>query len=86
MHFLVAFALNIHLLLKFLLEPKIELTSASAAVCLVSPSLGPPWLGVNAVRARERGEEAFHSNFAADAVVCRLPANERIKRMLKCVA
>ena len=33
MHFLVAFTLKIHLLLKFLLEPQIKLTSTSAAVC-----------------------------------------------------
>ena len=32
MHFLVAFTLKIHLLIEFLLEPQIKLTSASAAV------------------------------------------------------
>ena len=47
MHFLVAFALKIHLLLKFLLEPKIKLTSASAAVwtgnhCILSAYLVGP--------------------------------------------
>ena len=35
MYFLVAFALKIHLLLKFLLETKIKPTSASGAVCTV---------------------------------------------------
>ena len=39
MHFLVAFALKIQLVLKFLLEPQIKLTSASAAVCTEMESL-----------------------------------------------
>ena len=34
-HFLVAFALKVHPLLKFWLETKIKLTSASGAVCVV---------------------------------------------------
>ena len=41
MHFLVAFALKIHLLLEFWLETQIKLTSPSAAVCHMNDLIWP---------------------------------------------
>ena len=74
MHFLVAFALKIHLLLKFWLETQIKLTSASAAVC-VDDDTGSPRKSLFAVFAFSTTESLSPSPLLVLVLECLIPSS-----------